>query len=150
MLLLPKENTGVFISYNGEGAKTSRIEFIIKFMDYFYPTAGENTSAESSSKSSDISGPYKLTKSPYTTIEKYLSRSNSYYNVKLQDNCSMYITDGNCQISELIPAEYPLKFKCINGSNGLLGDVFFKANKDSQITSFSGGNVYIYTYERVP
>lgn len=151
MLLIPKENTGVFISYNGEGAKASRIEFIIKFMDYFYPTAGENTSAESSSKSSDIlSGPYKLTKSPYTTIEKYLSRSNIYYNVKLQDNGSMYITDGNGQISELIPAEYPLKFKCINGSNGLLGDVFFKANKDSQITSFSGGNVYIYTYERVP
>jgi len=41
----------------------------------------------------------------------------------------MYITDGNGQISELIPAEYPLKFKCINGPNGLLDDVFLKPIK---------------------
>ncbi|MGC9517267.1 MAG: serine hydrolase [Methanomicrobiales archaeon] len=151
MLLIPDDNTGVFISYNGEGATTSRIEFIVSFMDYFYPPSDENTlTTKTITNSSDMfSGTYRITMSPYTTIEKYISQSTIYYDVKFNKNGSLYITDGSGQITEFVQSDQPLKFKFVNGTNDLRGDIYFKTNHDGQMTSFSGGNVYITVYEKV-
>jgi CubicO group peptidase (beta-lactamase class C family) len=77
LLLLPDQNLGVFVAYNSEssgGLETQHLGFQRAFFDHYYPApAAEPVQppADFSERAGRFEGSYRITRSAYTTIEKY-------------------------------------------------------------------------------
>jgi len=77
LLLLPDQNLGIFVVYNAEdvgGLTRQHFGFQRVFFDHYYPkTAVEaiQSPTDFAERASQFEGSYRITRSAYTTIEKY-------------------------------------------------------------------------------
>lgn len=73
LYLIPEENLGIFVSYNGSGATLARKEFFAAFMDRYFPaTASADQGQSASGEVPQIAGTYQYTRSNYSTFEGLL------------------------------------------------------------------------------
>jgi len=76
LLLLPDQNLGVFVAYNSLGAEALTLQhlgFQRAFFDHYYPATEVEPiqpPADFAARASQFVGPYKSTRSAYTTFEK--------------------------------------------------------------------------------
>ncbi len=78
LLLLPDQNLGVFVAYNTLGAgeaTTQHLGFQRAFFDHYYPAPAVEPiqpPADFAKRAGRFVGTYRSTRSPYTTLEKFI------------------------------------------------------------------------------
>ena len=98
LLLLPDRNLGIFVSYNSMGAEgliRQHFGFQRAFFDHYYPAAGVEAiqhPADFAERADRFAGMYKLTRSSYTTLEKYLTLVGPKVEVKNPGDGTLLIT----------------------------------------------------------
>lgn len=76
LVLLPEQNTGVFVSFNSIGGSVARQAFIQAFLDHYYPASRPvllNPPADFSQRVEQYTGSYLETRHNHTGVEKLLS-----------------------------------------------------------------------------
>lgn len=69
LFLLPKQNVGLFVSYNSLGGNQAEVKLLRTFLDRYYPIT--NPAAPTfSQQASRFAGSYRATRMAYTTFEK--------------------------------------------------------------------------------
>jgi CubicO group peptidase (beta-lactamase class C family) len=123
LLLLPEKNLGVFVAYNSEGSgglETQHFGFQRAFFDHYYPApAAEPVQppADFSERAGRFEGSYRITRSAYTTIEKY---KNLMSPVEISDlgNGALLFTIYGLEL-RLVEVE-PLYFRQTDGPLGIV------------------------------
>jgi hypothetical protein len=83
LLLLPNQNLGVFVSYNSMGGAAltnQHLGFQRAFFDHYYPVPAVEPiqpPADFAKRAGRFEGSYKLTRSAYTTLEKFTQLSGA-------------------------------------------------------------------------
>ena len=83
LLLLPDQNLGVFVSYNSMGGAAltnQHLGFQRAFFDHYYPALAVEPiqpPADFAERAGRFEGSYKVTRSAYTTLEKFVQLSGA-------------------------------------------------------------------------
>ena len=73
LFLMPEENVGVFVSYNTASGGQLSGGFLYRFLEHYYPVENRPMPVGlSEAELAEYAGPYRTSRSSYTTIEKFL------------------------------------------------------------------------------
>jgi CubicO group peptidase (beta-lactamase class C family) len=134
LLLLPDQNLGVFVSYNSlgaEGLTRQHFGFQRAFFDHYYPAPAVEPiqpPADFAERADRFVGAYKMTRSSYTTLEKYMALVGPTVEVKNPgDGTLLLLTPyGDWRLVE----EEPLYFRQVDGPFHIL----FREDDQGRIT----------------
>jgi CubicO group peptidase (beta-lactamase class C family) len=123
LLLLPEQNLGIFVAYNSEGSaglETQHNGFQRAFFDHYYPAPSIEPiqpPADFAERAGRFVGSYRITRSAYTTFEKY---KNLMSPVEISDlgNGTLLFTIYGLEI-RLVEVE-PLYFRQPDGQLGIV------------------------------
>jgi len=137
--LLPEQNVGLFISYNGSNGESAREKFIQAFMDHYYPGAPVSIpqpKPDFTDRAKRFVGSYQNSRHNESTFEK-LSGVVSETSIKLTSNNTLE-TGGY----EWVETDDPLVFIRMDGHEHLI----FQEDDAGNITSFMFQNVPVHFY----
>lgn len=146
MILLPEENTGIFLNYNS-GDSNLRLNLLGAYLDYFYPKSDSppNPMNGHQKRASMFTGTYRPLQADVSTFTKSLYFFSQLVNVTAKPDGTLAIQstgmgdhssvmggfEGTTQWMEVSP----LYFERIDG-NGMVA--FIKDDKDNIIQMISG------------
>jgi CubicO group peptidase (beta-lactamase class C family) len=139
LILLPKHNLGLFISYNSPGGLDAMGEMLQAFFDHYFPTSNSPTlqpPAHLDQPVQQFTGWYKLARSSVTTIEKLVTLTSSSRMIVLDDDTLKF--DGRKWV-----AVEPLLYREVDGKDLMA----FLPNEQGQITYATIGR---RAYEKIP
>ncbi len=124
LLLLPDQNLGVFVVYNSLGAEEltrQHFGFQRAFFDHYYPAPAVEPiqpPADFAERADRFVGAYKITRSSYTTLEKYMTLVGPKIEVKNSGDGTLLLMTpyGDWRIVE----EEPLYFRQVDGPFGFV------------------------------
>jgi len=130
MFLLPDQNLGVFVVWNGEGSINLEFPFFHAFLDHYYPVpepAPIQPPADFASRADKYTGYYRMAGGGYTTWEKMFGIFGAF---KLGD-----AGDGTLFIDQYYGRQHyvevePLFFREVGGQDILV----FREDEQGQIT----------------
>jgi CubicO group peptidase (beta-lactamase class C family) len=118
LFLLPDQNMGVFVAYNSLGAdglNSQHLGFQRAFFDHYYPAPALKPiqpPADFAARADRFVGAYKMTRSSYTTLEKYMTLSPAVEVKNPGDGTLILVTPwGDWSFIE----EQPLYFRKVDG-----------------------------------
>jgi hypothetical protein len=148
LLLLPEQNLGVFVVYNSEGSaglETQHVGFQRALFDHYYPAPALEPiqpPADFAERASRIEGSYRITRSAYTTFEKYKNLMNP---VEIRDlgNGELLFTIYGLEM-RLVEVE-PLSFRQPDGPLG----VVFRQDDRGRITHMFADLAPQFAFEKL-
>lgn len=143
--LLPAENVGVFISYNG-GTGLEREAFIRAFMDRYFPEhTGSDLVAppDSFERSLDFTGSYQPNRANFSTFEKLLGvLSTTRVALNEEGFLTVNFLGFPQQFAEIEPGVYQNRF---SGRSDLVNRLVFVPNHDGVMMMCAEGPVFTMT-----
>jgi len=143
LMLIPKQNLGWFIVYNGESDTASPGSFLIAFLNHYFPAepyVSPNPPADFSQRASQFTGYYRDARLSHTTFQKLTSLFIEF------DVASTQRGTLSVRGEEYVEAE-PLLFKPYGTSNPWNDTLLFLKDSSGQVQYFSYA---VGTFERVP
>ena len=141
LFLLPKQNIGLFVSYNSQGGMPAHAALIRAFMDRYFPshtTAVRQPAADFATRANRFTGIYRGTNHQNETgLEKMLSLSSEIPVTLTPRNTLKTVGLGFgwpafIPVSEWVQTEDPLVFKRVDGGETLI----FQQDQDGKVASF--------------
>jgi ABC-type sugar transport system permease subunit len=134
LLLLPDQELGVFVAYNSLDAEEltrQHFGFQRAFFDHYYPAPAVEPiqpPADFAARADRFVGTYKITRSSYTTLEKYMTLVGPKVEVKNSGDGTLLLMTpyGDWRIVE----EEPLYFRQVDGPFGFA----FREDNQGRIT----------------
>ncbi len=134
LLLLPDQNLGIFVAYNSMGAEEltrQHFGFQRAFFDHYYPAPAVEpiqSPADFAARANRFVGAYKMTRSSYTTLEKYTTLVGPRVQVKNPGDGTLELTSpyGEWRFVQ----EQPLYFRQVDGPFHIL----FRGDSQGGIT----------------
>jgi CubicO group peptidase (beta-lactamase class C family) len=144
LVLLPTQNTGLFVSYSSAGGRAAKSALLQAFLDRYYPAAVSATPAppaDFAQRASQFAGSYQSTRSAATTIEKIGGLFGMVATAQVSTGDDGYLTIAGTQWVEIAP----LVFHQVGGQE----TVVFRANEQGQISHLFQGNLPIEGYRKL-
>ena len=134
LVLLPVEDVGLFVSFNGEGGGPARAELVQSFLDHYYPEpATQRPQPGQSADASRLAGSYASTRTNHTTIEKFVGLIPTGIDVVANADGTLSITGGPIGPSPRVFVELePGFYREIDGSEA----VAFEEHRDGGVSLF--------------
>jgi CubicO group peptidase (beta-lactamase class C family) len=143
LALLPEENLGIFIAYNGETALPLRERALEAFVDHFFPVTASTPPVDPSLQDAPhVAGCYHSIRSSYTTVEKVMNLLTPY--------CFTAQPDGSLLLEGIQPEmRYvevePLLFQLVGGEDDL---IFTRDDRGNH--RFAAHDLAVSAIERFP
>jgi CubicO group peptidase (beta-lactamase class C family) len=140
LVLLPTQNTGLFVSYNSAGGRAAKWALLQEFLDHYVPAARPaplTSPTDFAQRSDQFAGSYQSTRSTMTTIEKIggLFGQATTAQVSVSDEGYLTIAGLSKEPTQWVEVA-PLVFQQVGGQE----TVVFRADEQSQITHLFQGN----------
>jgi hypothetical protein len=145
LFLLPKHNTGVFVSFNSQNGRLAAMDIYEAFMDRYYPAGDIPTltpRAEDAARLQRFAGVYRSTRRVYQRFTKVGAMMNLLTVQPAEDGTLKTIGD---EVIRWVPVS-PLSFREMHG----LRTLAFRADNEGNIRYMFLGNRPYYAFERVP
>jgi CubicO group peptidase (beta-lactamase class C family) len=149
LVLLPTQNTGLFVSYSSAGGRAAKWALLQEFLDHYAPAARPaplTSPADFAQRSDQLAGSYQSTRSTATTIEKIGGLFGQAATAQVSAS-----NDGDLMIAGLSrePTQWvevaPMVFRQMNGQE----TVVFRVDQQGQITHLFQGNDPIEGYRKL-
>jgi CubicO group peptidase (beta-lactamase class C family) len=146
MMLIPSENTGIFVSYNTDrGGQLSFGPFVEAFLDHYYPTSIPVAAFPSDAveEAQRVAGVYRVNRMSYTTWQKAAGLAGGTTIGADKDGALLIGSGGD--LERYVPVG-PLLYREALG-NGL---VAFKADSSGQVDHAFMSTTPMMAFQRVP
>jgi hypothetical protein len=148
LALIPEENTGLFVSFNGDGGAYARDDILQRFLLHYYPApAGKaGNFSGSSGNAARCAGTYQPVRRSYSSFRKFVMTAPQVV-LKTAGNGSLLLADKSGDI--LLIETGPLVFSRTDADFLLSGDYVFIEKDKGMIQEYYLSNVPFDAYERV-
>lgn len=146
LVIMPKEQLGLFVSYSGAGGGDAKWELLQALLDRLYPAAvppAPAPPADFEQRSGRYAGSYQSTRAALTTLEKAGALLAPEVRVRAAGDGYLTITGLSKEPTRWVETE-PLVFRDVNSADTLV----FRADSQGQITHLFQGNLPITGFRK--
>jgi CubicO group peptidase (beta-lactamase class C family) len=147
LVLLPAQNTGLFVSYSGAGGGDAKWALLQTFLDRYYPAALPAAPApptDFAQRAAQFTGGYQSTRMVATTVEKIQALIAPAITVSAGDDGYLTIAGLSREPTRWVETA-PLAFQQVGGQETLA----FRADDQGQITYLFQGNLPINGFRKL-
>lgn len=144
--LIPSRGLGLFISYNSEDGGRARTEFLEAFFDHYFPATDETGQAVLqgfAERLGQISGSYRSTRRPQTTIDK-IAELMGTFDVRSDQNGELVTSGGSPRSTRWTEVEPYLFIE-----NGGTDKLVFRDDEDSGRMLAFLGSIPVFGFEKL-
>jgi len=149
LLLLPDQNLGVFITYNGNNVGPlayQHVGFQRAFFDHYYPTPSVKPiqpPVDFAERTGRFVGSYRVTRSSYTTFEKFGGLMGGGLEISDPGDGTLLVTTMGLEL-RFVEVE-PLYFRQVDGSSAMV----FREDDQGRITHVFTDIIPQWAYEKL-
>jgi hypothetical protein len=147
LVLLPEQNTGLFVSYTGAGGDNAKWALLQAFLDRYYPAAvpaAPAPPADFAQRADQFVGSYRSTRMAATTVEKIQALIAPAITVSATDDGYLTLAGLSREPTKWVETA-PLVFRQIDGQETLA----FRADDQGRITYLFQGNLPINGFRKL-
>ncbi len=152
LVLLPEQNTGLFVVYNARSGETPAREFFQSFMNLYFPENDPKAlpaPANSTGRLEDFEGYYQCTRSVSRHLDRIAHYAGSaYLRVSIVEDGSLatkFSMGGEPVRESFFQTQDPLVFRSLDGDNTLI----FHTGADGRVDHLLFEDRPHYAFERV-
>jgi CubicO group peptidase (beta-lactamase class C family) len=147
LVLLPAQNTGLFVSYSGAGGGAAKWALLQEFLDHYAPAPPPpalTPPADFAQRAGQFTGSYQSTRMASTTIEKIQALFAPATAVSATADGYLMIAGLSAEPTQWVEMA-PLVFRQVGGQESLA----FRADGQGRITYLFRGNLPIVAYRKL-
>jgi len=150
LFLLPEQNTGIFVSYNGMTGELAVLSTLRAFMDHYYPAPKAAPPSPPTENLARYAGTYGATRGNQTTVEKALNLFQTVTVAPTGTQELLVSFGAPAQMTLLYREAEPLVFHSADLPPTPFGDLVFRADAQGRITAMFQQNNPTTAYLPVP
>ncbi|MFN8492737.1 MAG: serine hydrolase domain-containing protein [Caldilineaceae bacterium] len=150
LVLLPEQNTGFFVSYNGSTGELAVLSTLRTFMDHYYPAPQAPQTTAPTENLARYAGAYGATRGNQTTVEKALNLFQTVTVAPTGTQELLVSVGAPAQLTFLYKAVEPLVFRSADLPPTPFGDLVFRADAQGRITAMFQQNNPTAAYLPLP
>lgn len=153
LMLLPAQNIGFFVSYNGANGSSAYMNTARAIFDHYFPmsaTPRPTPAADAPTHAQQVAGSYLMARSNQSNAEKIINLFQ-LMNVQPTANGELLVSTGTpAQAIQRYVEIAPLVYASVDTPPSIFGNLVFRADEQGQITQLFQSNNPTTAYLKVP